>query len=91
MDKTAHDVVQLARAKERWTSLDFFEEIFDSFEECHGDRLFGDDEAIVGGIARLDGKPVTVIGIQKGRDLQENIRRNFGSPHPPEGYRKLYD
>ena len=87
MDKTAHDVVQLARAKERWTSLDFFEEIFDSFEECHGDRLFADDEAIVGGIARLDGKPVTVIGIQKGRDLQENIRRNFGSPHP-EGYRK---
>lgn len=65
MDKTAHHVVQLARAKERWTSLDFFEEIFDSFKECHGDRLFADDEAIVGGIAQLDGKPVTVIGIQK--------------------------
>lgn len=87
MNKTAHEVVQLARAKERWTSLDFFEEIFDGFQEFHGDRLFGDDEAIVGGIARLAGKPVTVIGIQKGRDLQENIQRNFGSPHP-EGYRK---
>ncbi|WP_165007041.1 MULTISPECIES: acetyl-CoA carboxylase carboxyl transferase subunit alpha [unclassified Enterococcus] len=87
MDKTAHEVVQLARAKERWTSLDFFEEIFEGFQEFHGDRLFGDDEAIVGGIAKLDGKPVTIIGIQKGRDLQENIRRNFGSPHP-EGYRK---
>ncbi|MBO0431616.1 acetyl-CoA carboxylase carboxyl transferase subunit alpha [Enterococcus sp. DIV0660C] len=87
MNKTAHEVVQLARAKERWTSLDFFEEIFDGFQEFHGDRLFGDDEAIVGGIARLAGKPITVIGIQKGRDLQENIQRNFGSPHP-EGYRK---
>lgn len=87
MNKTAHEVVQLARAKERWTSLDFFEEIFDGFQEFHGDRLFGDDEAIVGGVASLAGKPVTVIGIQKGRDLQENIQRNFGSPHP-EGYRK---
>lgn len=65
----------------------FFENIFEGFREFHGDRLFGDDEAVVGGVAKLDGKPVTVIGIQKGRDLQENIRRNFGSPHP-EGYRK---
>lgn len=64
MDKTAHDVVQLARAKNDGQAW-IFEEIFDSFEECHGDRLFADDEAIVGGIARLDGKPVTVIGIQK--------------------------
>lgn len=87
MNKTAHDIVQLARAKDRWTSLDFFETIFEGFQEFHGDRLFGDDEAIVGGVAKLAGKPVTVIGIQKGRDLQENIRRNFGSPHP-EGYRK---
>ncbi|AND72062.1 MULTISPECIES: acetyl-CoA carboxylase carboxyl transferase subunit alpha [Enterococcus] len=87
MDKTAHEIVQLAREKDRWTSLDFFEDIFEGFQEFHGDRLFGDDEAVVGGVAKLDGKPVTVIGIQKGRDLQENIRRNFGSPHP-EGYRK---
>ncbi|MGG5358159.1 MULTISPECIES: acetyl-CoA carboxylase carboxyl transferase subunit alpha [unclassified Enterococcus] len=87
MNKTAHEVVQLARAKERWTSLEFFDEIFEGFREFHGDRLFGDDEAVVGGVASLAGKPVTVIGIQKGRDLQENIQRNFGSPHP-EGYRK---
>ena len=87
MDRTAHEIVQLAREKDRWTSLDFFENIFEGFREFHGDRLFGDDEAVVGGVAKLDGKPVTVIGIQKGRDLQENIRRNFGSPHP-EGYRK---
>ncbi|MGX7174091.1 acetyl-CoA carboxylase carboxyl transferase subunit alpha [Enterococcus ratti] len=87
MDKTAHEIVQLAREKNRWTSLDFFENIFEEFQEFHGDRLFGDDEAVVGGIAKLDGKPVTIIGIQKGRNLQENIRRNFGSPHP-EGYRK---
>ncbi len=87
MNKTAHEVVQLARAKERWTSLEFFDEIFEGFRELHGDRLFGDDEAVVGGVASLAGKPVTVIGIQKGRDLQENIQRNFGSPHP-EGYRK---
>ncbi|MBF8807764.1 MAG: acetyl-CoA carboxylase carboxyl transferase subunit alpha [Enterococcus lacertideformus] len=85
MDKTAHEIVQLAREKDRWTSLDCFEAIFEDFQEFHGDRLFGDDEAVVGGIANLDKKPV--IGIQKGRDLQENIRRNFGSLHP-EGYRK---
>ncbi|MGM0156861.1 acetyl-coenzyme A carboxylase carboxyl transferase subunit alpha [Enterococcus sp. AZ191] len=87
MDRTAYEIVQLARERDRWTSLDFFENIFEGFREFHGDRLFGDDEAVVGGVAKLDGKPVTVIGIQKGRDLQENIRRNFGSPHP-EGYRK---
>lgn len=87
MSKTAHEIVQLARDKDRWTSIDFFEEIFEGFQELHGDRLFGDDEAVVGGIAKLNGKPVTVIGIQKGRDLKENIQRNFGSPHP-EGYRK---
>lgn len=84
---SANEIVQLARAKERPTALEFIDEIFDDFQECHGDRLFGDDEAVVGGIALLDGKPVTVIGIQKGRDLKENIQRNFGAPHP-EGYRK---
>lgn len=84
---SANEIVQLARAKERPTALEFFAEIFDDFQECHGDRLYGDDEAIVGGIALLDHKPVTVIGIQKGRDLKENLQRNFGAPHP-EGYRK---
>ncbi|WP_122646864.1 acetyl-CoA carboxylase carboxyl transferase subunit alpha [Enterococcus mediterraneensis] len=87
MKMTAHDIVQLARAKDRLTALDYFEALFDEFQEFHGDRLFADDEAVVGGIALLDQKPVTVIGIQKGKDLQENLRRNFGAPHP-EGYRK---
>lgn len=87
MKMTAHDIVQLARAKDRLTALDYFEALFDDFQEFHGDRLFADDEAVVGGIALLDQKPVTVIGIQKGKDLQENLRRNFGAPHP-EGYRK---
>lgn len=87
MPISADEVVKKARQKNRPTSLDIINEIFDSFQELHGDRLFADDEAIVGGIALLDGKPVTVIGIQKGRDLQENIRRNFGAPNP-DGYRK---
>lgn len=83
----AHEIVQLARAKERMTALEFFEEVFEDYQGFHGDRLFSDDEAVVGGIALLENKPVTVIGIQKGRDLQENLKTNFGSPHP-EGYRK---
>ncbi len=87
MTRAAHEIVELARSKDRLTALDYFEGIFSEFEEFHGDRLFGEDEAVVGGIACLDGKPVTVIGIQKGRNLPENLRRNFGSPHP-EGYRK---
>lgn len=87
MAKTANDIVKLARQQNRPTSLDYFEAVFDGFQEFHGDRLFADDEAIVGGIATLDGKPVTVIGIQKGKDLKDNIRRNFGAPNP-EGYRK---
>lgn len=87
MTLSANDVVKLARDKDRLTSLDFFREVFTEFQEFHGDRLFADDEAIVGGVAYLKGNPVTVVGIQKGRDLKENIRRNFGSPHP-EGYRK---
>lgn len=87
MTNTAHEIVQLARHKDRLTSLDYFEQLFDDFQELHGDRLFSDDHAIVGGIALLAGKPITVIGIQKGRNLPENIERNFGSPHP-EGYRK---
>ena len=87
MSRSAHEIVQLARSKDRLTALDYFEGIFDNFQEFHGDRFYADDEAVVGGVALLDGKPVTVIGIQKGRNLPENLRRNFGAPHP-EGYRK---
>ncbi|MFC4321064.1 acetyl-CoA carboxylase carboxyl transferase subunit alpha [Litchfieldia salsa] len=81
------DRVQLARHPERPTTLDYIGELFTQFIEVHGDRYFGDDEAIVGGIARYHGIPVTVIGHQRGKDTKENIRRNFGMPHP-EGYRK---
>lgn len=65
MTRAAHEIVELARSKDRLTALDYFDGIFSEFEEFHGDRLFGEDEAVVGGIACLDGKPVTVIGIQK--------------------------
>lgn len=81
------DRVQLARHPERPTTLDYIEELFTDFIEFHGDRLFGDDAAIVTGIAFYKEKPVTVIGHQRGKDTKENIRRNFGMPHP-EGYRK---
>ncbi|WP_084424722.1 acetyl-CoA carboxylase carboxyltransferase subunit alpha [Caloramator sp. ALD01] len=84
---TPWDRVVLARMNDRPTSLDYIEMIFDDFIEFHGDRLYGDDPAIVGGIATLDGIPVTVIGEQKGRNTKENLYRNFGMPHP-EGYRK---
>ncbi|UOQ46167.1 acetyl-CoA carboxylase carboxyl transferase subunit alpha [Halobacillus salinarum] len=81
------DRVQMARHPERPTTLDYIDYLFTDFLEMHGDRLYGDDEAIVGGIAKFKGKPVTVIGHQRGKDTKENIRRNFGMPHP-EGYRK---
>lgn len=84
---TPWDRVQIARHPSRPTTLDYIQRLFTNFFECHGDRLFGDDEAIVGGIAKYDGLPVTVIGHQRGKDTKENIRRNFGMPHP-EGYRK---
>ncbi|WP_273851034.1 acetyl-CoA carboxylase carboxyl transferase subunit alpha [Guptibacillus spartinae] len=84
---TAWNRVQLARHPERPTTSDYIERIFEDFLELHGDRLFGDDEAIVGGIATFEGQPVTVIGHQRGKDTKENLRRNFGMPHP-EGYRK---
>ena len=87
MSKLAAEIVKLARKQDRLTALDFFEQVFTDFQEFHGDRLFADDEAVVGGIALLDQKPVTVIGIQKGKNLPENLRRNFGQAHP-EGYRK---
>lgn len=81
------DRVQIARHPMRPTTLDYIEHLFDNFLELHGDRNFGDDEAIVAGIATYKGSPVTVIGHQRGKDTKENIRRNFGMPHP-EGYRK---
>nr|WP_164668390.1 acetyl-CoA carboxylase carboxyl transferase subunit alpha [Virgibacillus doumboii] len=79
--------VQMARHQERPTTLDYIEELFTDFIEFHGDRLYGDDAAIVSGVAFYQDKPVTVIGHQRGKDTKENIRRNFGMPHP-EGYRK---
>jgi acetyl-CoA carboxylase carboxyl transferase subunit alpha len=81
------DRVQIARLSNRPTTLDYISYLFEDFFECHGDRTFADDEAIVGGVARFKGLPVTVIGHQRGKDTKENIRRNFGMPHP-EGYRK---
>ncbi len=78
---------KLARHPMRPYTLDYIDRIFTEFQELHGDRSFADDPAIVGGIARLDGMPVIIIGHQKGRDTKENIRRNFGMPRP-EGYRK---
>jgi acetyl-CoA carboxylase carboxyl transferase subunit alpha len=79
--------VQVARHPKRPYTLDYLRTVFSDFVELHGDRLFRDDPAIVGGWARLDGQPVMVIGHQKGRDTKENLRRNFGMAHP-EGYRK---
>lgn len=81
------DRVQIARHPERPTTLDYIEQIVDDFIELHGDRLYGDDAAIVGGIGFFNGQPVTIIGHQRGKGTKENIRRNFGMPHP-EGYRK---
>ena len=79
--------VQLARSLRRPRTLEFVEVMADEFVELHGDRLFGDDQAMVAGLARIDGRRVVVIGQQKGADTDQNIRRNFGMPHP-EGYRK---
>ena len=80
-------ISQLARHPLRPYMLDYVEAIFDDFQELHGDRTYADDHAIVGGIARLDGRSVMLIGQQKGRDTKEKIHRNFGMPRP-EGYRK---
>lgn len=79
--------VTIARQIDRPSAKQFIDEMFDDFLEFHGDRLFGDDGAIVGGIAALNGIPVTVVGIQKGHTLEENVNCNFGQPNP-EGYRK---
>ena len=83
----AYEKLKAARGAGRATALDFINNIFTDFTEMHGDRRFGDDSAVVAGIARLGGMPVTVIGIEKGHDTKEKIKRNFGSAHP-EGYRK---
>ncbi len=83
----AWQVAQVARHPQRPYTIDYIERVFTDFEELHGDRAFADDPAIVGGLARLDGKPVMVIGHQKGRDTKDKVYRNFGMPRP-EGYRK---
>lgn len=84
---TPWQIVRVARHPLRPYTLDYIPRIFTEFDELHGDRHFGDDRAIVGGVARLDGKPVMVIGQEKGRGVQEKVKRNFGMPKP-EGYRK---
>ena len=80
-------ILKEARDQGSLTALDFAQGIFDDFIELHGDRNFRDDGAVIGGIGRLNGQAVTVVGIQKGKNLQDNLSRNFGQPHP-EGYRK---
>jgi acetyl-CoA carboxylase carboxyl transferase subunit alpha len=80
-------IAQLARHPQRPYTLDYISSIFTDFQELHGDRMYADDHAIVGGVARLDGRPVMIIGHQKGRDTKERVRRNYGMPKP-EGYRK---
>lgn len=87
MNNTAYERVKLARDNNRPTGLDYIKNIFKEFIEFHGDRRYADDPAIVGGIAKLDGEPVTVIAIEKGHTAKERNRRNFGAPNP-EGYRK---
>ncbi len=84
---SAWQISQLSRHPNRPYSLDYIERLFTDFEFLHGDRAFADDQPIVGGVGRLEGRPVMVIGQQKGRDTKEKIRRNFGMPRP-EGYRK---
>ena len=87
MSTTPYERVRLARDNNRPTGLDYIRNIFQDFIEFHGDRCYGDDHAVVGGIARLNGEPVTVIAIEKGHTAKERTYRNFGAPNP-EGYRK---
>ncbi|WP_163558095.1 acetyl-CoA carboxylase carboxyl transferase subunit alpha [Halomonas sp. NO4] len=86
-DLSPWQVSQLSRHPQRPYTLDYLGHVFTDFDELHGDRRFADDAAIVGGVARLDDRPVMVIGHQKGREVKEKVRRNFGMPRP-EGYRK---
>jgi len=84
---TPWQITQLARHPQRPYTLDYIPLVFTEFQELHGDRMYADDQSIVGGIARLDGRPIMLIGQQKGRDTKERVRRNYGMPKP-EGYRK---
>jgi acetyl-CoA carboxylase carboxyl transferase subunit alpha len=84
---TAAQIMHMARHHQRPTTLDYINQVFTDFIELHGDRVFADDLAIVGGLAKLNGVPVTVVGHQRGKDTKDNIQRFFGSPHP-EGFRK---
>jgi acetyl-CoA carboxylase carboxyl transferase subunit alpha len=84
---SAWQIAQLARHPQRPFAADYVERIFTDFEELHGDRTYADDPAVLGGLARLEGQPLMIIGHQKGRDTKEKVRRNFGMPKP-EGYRK---
>jgi len=88
-DLGAWQVAQLARHPLRPYTQDYIDRMFTDFEELAGDRAYADDKAIIGGMARLDGRPVMVIGHQKGRETKEKVRRNFGMPKP-EGYRKAF-
>ena len=83
----AYEKISIARKVQRPSATEFIEDIFDNFITFHGDRYYADDKSVVGGIATLDNMPVTVIGVQKGHSVKENVKRNFGSPNP-EGYRK---
>lgn len=84
---TPWQIVKIARHPQRPYAFDYISRVFTDFDELHGDRRFGDDKALIGGIGRLDGEPVMVIGQEKGRTVQEKVKRNFGMPKP-EGYRK---
>lgn len=87
MKTPAYERVKRARSNKRPSAISYINNLFEDFFELHGDRNFADDSAIIGGVARLNGRPVTVIGIEKGRDAKERVMRNFGAPNP-EGYRK---
>ena len=87
MSQIPYEIVKIARDAKRPTGLDYIRNIFEGFVELHGDRRFADDKAIVAGLARLNGSPVTVIAIEKGHTAKERALRNFGAPNP-EGYRK---
>lgn len=87
MSMTSYERVKAARSSDRPTGLDYIHGMFTDFMELHGDRRYGDDQAVIGGVARLNGRPVTVIAIEKGHTARDRMARNFGMPHP-EGYRK---
>lgn len=83
----AYEIVQMARNKNRWCASDYIRALVTDWMELHGDRRYGDDKAVIGGIGRISGIPVTIVGIEKGKETKERVEHNFGSAHP-EGYRK---